>query len=101
MNIAISSAGGTAGPNILGYLAALLPIEGEIPLIKEYVLGCCLLSTIYVIGNSLELSRGGKGLHEYFYTEQLLPDLAHGALLFAFLVTFLLSMFYACRTFIC
>jgi len=61
-----------ASTNILGYLAALLPVEGELPIVRE----------------TLALS-GGKNLHQYFFTEQLLPDVKHGALLFIFLVTIL------------
>jgi len=66
------SAKTSVGTNIIGYLAALLPLEGEIPILAE-----------------LGLSTDEKGLHQLFYTDQLLPDTKHAALLFTFLVTIL------------
>jgi len=62
----------SVGTNILGYIAALLPVEGELTVLRD-----------------LEVVSGGKHLHQYFYTEQLLPDLKHAALLFTLLVTIL------------
>jgi len=61
------------GTNILGYLAALLPVEGQIPILRELALD----------------SGAPKNVHQYFYTEQLVPDVKHAALLFTFLVTIL------------
>jgi len=61
-----------AGTNILGYLAALLPVEGQLPILAE-----------------LDLSSGEKQLHQTFFSDQLIPDTKHAALLFTFLVTIL------------
>jgi hypothetical protein len=41
---------------------------------------------------SLDLSRHSNEIYEYFLNEHLIPDNKQGALLFAFLVTFLLSI---------
>jgi hypothetical protein len=56
-------------------LAALLPIEGAVPAVRE-ALG---------ISEDAEV----KNLHQFFFTEQLVPDHLHGALLFTFLTTIL------------
>jgi hypothetical protein len=45
---------------------------------------------------SLEVVSGGKHLHQYFFTEQLLPDVKHAALLFTLLVTILESNHSVC-----
>eukprot|EP01119_Soliformovum_irregulare_P019017 TRINITY_DN5943_c0_g1_i1.p1 TRINITY_DN5943_c0_g1~~TRINITY_DN5943_c0_g1_i1.p1 ORF type:complete len:2529 (-),score=855.67 TRINITY_DN5943_c0_g1_i1:42-7628(-) len=66
------AAKGPVGTNILGYLAALLPVEGDLPILKD-----------------LNITAGGKHLYQYYFTEQLVPDLKHAALLFTFLVTIL------------
>jgi len=63
----------SVGTHILGYLAALLPIEGQLQIINQ----------------SSAILPSGKDLHQYFYSDLLLPDTKHGALLFTFLVTIL------------
>jgi len=65
------SAKSAEGPNILGYLAALLPVEGTVP-------------NLELLGPGLE-----KDLHKYFFRKQLVPDVKQAALLFTYLVTIL------------
>lgn len=60
------------GANILGFLAALVPVEGE-----------------SVIQNTSIVTPQGKNLHGIFFAEPLLPDQKNVVLLFALLLTFL------------
>jgi len=68
----------SVGSNLLGYLAALLPIQEEIEIdhIRQI-----MLPTGPDAGN----------LHQYLLTEQMLPDTMNAALLFTLLVTILKS----------
>jgi len=70
------SAKGGIGTSMLGYLAALLPVKGED---MEHL-------------KQLLLPAGeGSSLHQYLFTEQMLPDTMNAALLFTLLVTLLKS----------
>jgi len=74
------SAKKAVGSNILGYLAALLPVKGE-EMELDHI-------------RQILLPAGGAdagSLHQYLFTEQMLPDTMNAALLFTLLVTILKS----------
>jgi hypothetical protein len=75
------SAKKAVGSNILGYLAALLPVKGE------------EMELDHIRQILLPSGAGGEAtsLHQYLFTEQMLPDTMNAALLFTLLVTILKS----------
>ncbi|KAL6048749.1 Neurofibromin 1 [Balamuthia mandrillaris] len=64
------------GTNVLGYLAALLPVKGD---------------DMDHLRNLLLPSGEAGSPHQYLFTEQMLPDTMNAALLFTLLVTILKS----------
>eukprot|EP01090_Pellita_catalonica_P017046 TRINITY_DN5062_c0_g4_i1.p1 TRINITY_DN5062_c0_g4~~TRINITY_DN5062_c0_g4_i1.p1 ORF type:complete len:2520 (+),score=346.34 TRINITY_DN5062_c0_g4_i1:70-7629(+) len=70
------SAKNSIDSNLLGYLAALLPVTGEA---NEHIKELLLSTT------------EGTSLHQYLFTEQMLPDTMSAVLLFTLLVTLLKS----------
>jgi hypothetical protein len=95
------------GSNLLGYLAALLPIQGEemeVDHIRQmYVcppprflccglLACLRFSFLSACAHSLLPAGPDSGnLHHYLIREEMLPDNMNAALLFTLLVTILKS----------
>jgi len=67
------------GSNLLGYLGALLPIQGE------------EMEVDHIRQILLPAGTDTGNLHQYLFTEQMLPDTMNAALLFTLLVSILKS----------